>query len=71
MRLRYGHFPDVLDLQPDGTASNASVRLRPGDGGLWMDRPHENQSSCLRPCDGERRQGRRRPLPLRRNLTPN
>ena len=47
-------FPDRLDLQPDGTASSddGSVRLRPGDGGLWMDRPHENQSSRLRPCDG-------------------
>ena len=54
VRLRYGHFPDRLDLQPDGTASSddGSVRLRPGDGGLWMDRPHENQSSRLRPCDG-------------------
>ena len=47
-------FPDRLDLQADGTASSddGSVRLRPGDGGLWMDRPHENQSSRLRPCDG-------------------
>ena len=52
VRLRYGHFPDRLDMQADGTASNASVRLRPGDGGLWMDRPYENQSSRLRPCDG-------------------
>jgi D-aminopeptidase len=53
VRLRYGHFPDRLDVRPDGTASGAGVRLRPGDGGLWMDRSHENQSSCLRPCDGE------------------
>ena len=54
VRLRYGHFPDRLDLQADGTASSddGSVRLRPGDGGLWMDRPHENQSSRLRPCGG-------------------
>jgi len=54
VRLRYGHFPDMLDLRPDGTASSddGGVRLRPGDGGLWMDRPHENQSSRLLPCDG-------------------
>jgi D-aminopeptidase len=53
VRLRHGHFPDRLNGQPDGTAIGAGVRLRPGDGGLWMDRAHENQSSCLRPCDGE------------------
>jgi D-aminopeptidase len=52
-RLRYGHFPDRLHLQADGTAvgDNGSVRLRPGDGGLWMDRPFENQSSRLCPID--------------------
>ncbi len=49
--LRYGHFPDRLDLQPDGTASCPSARLRLADGGLWMDRPLENQSSRLRPCE--------------------
>ena len=49
--LRYGHFPDRLDLQPDGTASCPSARLRPADGGLWMDRPLENQSSRLQPCE--------------------
>src|SRR5690606_26571541 len=27
-------------------------RLRAGDGGLWMDRPHENQGSRLIPCEG-------------------
>jgi D-aminopeptidase len=54
VRLRYGHFPERLDMQADGTASsdNGSARLRPGDGGLWMDRPYENQSSRLRRCDG-------------------
>jgi len=51
IRLRYGHSPERLDLQADGTASNASTRLRPGDGGLWMDRRQDNQSSRLRPCD--------------------
>ena len=53
IRLRYGHFPELLDLHADGTASNDSARLRPGDGDLWMDRPLENQSSRLAPCAGE------------------
>ncbi len=52
VRLRYGHAAETLDLQADGTAGSGGTRLRPGDGGLWMDRPHENQSSRLRPCDG-------------------
>jgi D-aminopeptidase len=52
VRLRYGHFPERLDLQKDGTAGCPGVRLRPADGGLWMDRPQENQSSRLRPCEG-------------------
>ena len=54
VRLRYGHFPDSSTCRPMARASSddGGVRLRPGDGGLWMDRPHENQSSRLRPCDG-------------------
>ncbi len=52
LRLRYGHFPEQLDLHADGTASSAGVQLRPSDRGLWMDRPHENQSSLLHPRDG-------------------
>ncbi len=52
VRLRYGHHPERLDLQADGTARCASAWLQPDDGGLWMHRPHENQSSRLRPCDG-------------------
>jgi D-aminopeptidase len=53
-RLRYGHMADRLDLLPDGTARSASgnVHLRPTTDGLWMDRPHENQSSRLAPCAG-------------------
>jgi D-aminopeptidase len=51
VRLRYGHFPELLDLQADGTARCATARLRFADGGLWMDRPFENQSSRLNPCD--------------------
>ena len=52
VRLRYGSHPDRLDLQADGTAQCASARLRPDNGGLWMDRPYENQSSWLHPCEG-------------------
>jgi D-aminopeptidase len=53
VRLRYGHRAEQLDLQADGTASSRQgTVLRHGDGGLWMDRPHENQSSRLQPCDG-------------------
>jgi D-aminopeptidase len=54
LRLRYGHTAERLDLHADGTAHSASgnVHLRPSDGALWMDRPHENQTSRLRPCPG-------------------
>jgi len=52
VRLRYGHVPERLDLQADGTATCATARLRLTDGGLWMDRPNENQSSRLVPCEG-------------------
>ncbi len=54
VRLRYGHFPDRLGLLADGTASsdNGDVRLRPTDGGLWMDRSSENQTSRLLAIDG-------------------
>ncbi len=52
VHLRYGHHPDRLDLQAEGTARSAGARLRPCDGGLWMDRPNDNQSSRLRACNG-------------------
>jgi len=53
VRVRYGHPPETLDLQDDGTAGDDDTRLRPGADGLWMDRPSQNQSSLLRPCTGE------------------
>jgi D-aminopeptidase len=53
VRLRYGHSAETLDRQADGTAGSTGTRLRPGEGGLWMDRPQENQSTCLLPCRGE------------------
>jgi D-aminopeptidase len=52
VHLRYTSHPERLDVQPDGTAMCAGARLRPDDGGLWMDRPHENQSSPLSLCEG-------------------
>jgi D-aminopeptidase len=52
VRLRYGHFPDQLELQPDGSARCPSARLRYDNGALWLERPFENQSSSLVPCDG-------------------
>ena len=52
VRLRYGHSAERLELRGDGTADNGRTRLRPGPGGLWMDRPQENQSSCLHPLEG-------------------
>ena len=51
VQLRYDRASAVLDWQEDGTASNDGTRLRPGEGGLWMDRTLENQSSLLRKCD--------------------
>ncbi|MBS0559150.1 MAG: D-aminopeptidase [Proteobacteria bacterium] len=53
VRLRYGQNPDLLNITPDGGAESDNTRLRAGEDGLWMDRPSENQSSLLRPCDGE------------------
>jgi D-aminopeptidase len=52
IRLRFGHRAELLDLRADGTASDGSVQVRPTNGGIWMDRPHENQSSRLRPYTG-------------------
>jgi len=52
VRLRYSHSPEHLDLQADGTAGSGGTQLRMAGDGLWMDRPGENQSTLLRPCDG-------------------
>ena len=49
VRLRYGIVAEQLDLQPDGSASAGGTCLRPGPGGLWMDRGLDNQSSRLEP----------------------
>jgi D-aminopeptidase len=52
VRLRYGHVAETLDLQADGSAGSGGTRLRPGPGGLWMDRPQENRHSRLLPAEG-------------------
>jgi D-aminopeptidase len=52
LRLRYGHFPELLDIHADGSAGSPSVRLRPVDGGVLMQRLHENYSVRLQPCQG-------------------
>jgi D-aminopeptidase len=49
VRLRYGHFPEQLDLMRDGSAGTVDgTCLRMADDGLWMDRPTENQRSRLK-----------------------
>jgi D-aminopeptidase len=53
VRLRFGHSAELLALQPDGSAGFGATRLRAEAAGLWMDRPQENQFSCLLPCFGE------------------
>ena len=55
VRLRYALHPELLELQPDGSAGTDGSRLRPGEGGLWLDRPGENQSTLLVPRGGEPR----------------
>ena len=53
VRLRHGHSAELLELQTDGSALGpAGTRVRLGEGGLWMDRPQENQKSRLHRCDG-------------------
>jgi D-aminopeptidase len=48
IRLRYGHSAEQFDLMADGSAcSEDGARLRPTDHGLWMERPRDNQRSCL------------------------
>jgi D-aminopeptidase len=70
--VRYGHGTMTFDLNDDGTAGDDDARLRPGEGGLWLDLPHDNQSSLLRPCAGEAAQdiaGRYRCAELDADLT--
>ncbi len=47
VRLRYGQWPDILDIQADGCAAAPGVRLRPDGETLVMERPGENLSTRL------------------------
>jgi D-aminopeptidase len=50
VRLLFGHAAMPLDLRRDGSAGDDDgQRLRPGEDGLWMDRPGENVSTRLVP----------------------
>ena len=52
VRLRFGHWPEVLDLQADGSAVGpGGTRLVPEGEGLRMERQAENQSTRLRRCE--------------------
>jgi D-aminopeptidase len=51
--LRYGHFPELLNVHADGTASNDTMRLHLAGDGLWMERLSDNQNSLLRRLEGE------------------
>jgi D-aminopeptidase len=55
VRLRFGHWPEVLDLQADGSAAApAGTRIVPEGEVLRMERPAENQLTRLRRCgDGQ------------------
>ena len=48
--LRFGHTAERLAMQPDGSAGEAGTRVRGVDGGVFMDRPHENMTTRLHPC---------------------
>ena len=48
IRLRYGQSAQILTLRTEKTAAGEHTRLRAEDGGVWMDRPHDNKSFFLR-----------------------
>lgn len=53
LRLRYGHFAERLDPQPDGSGTSPTgTRLIPTQSGLRMDRPQENLFTHLLPRQG-------------------
>lgn len=53
LRLRYGHGPELLPLQADGTAASAGARLAAqADGTLRLERSGENRVALLAPCTG-------------------
>jgi D-aminopeptidase len=52
IRLRFGHSPELLDLQADGSATNGRTRLLLTPDGLRMERPGENHATRLEPRSG-------------------
>lgn len=53
VRVRYGHNPELLRLQEDGSALGShGTSLRPEPDRLRMHRPQDNHSAVLRPCNG-------------------
>lgn len=53
VRLRFGHYPELLELRAEGSAESDATRLQVVDGSLVMERVAENQSSRLLPVTGE------------------
>ncbi len=53
LRMRLGHHPERLIAQSDGGASDGDSRLQLRSDGLWLDRPKDNQRSCLTPIRAE------------------
>jgi D-aminopeptidase len=55
--LRYGHSPELLNLEPaDAARSSRGTQLTVTGGELWMDRPQENRRSRLHRLTGAPRQ---------------
>ncbi len=56
VRLRYGHSPEELDLQADGSARSAGgIALYSDGGAVRMERQQENHATTLQPCPGKGR----------------
>lgn len=53
VKLYFGSSPEILDLASADEAAAGLTRLRRTAEGVWMDRAGENQSSLLRPVEGE------------------
>ena len=49
VRVQFGHSPELLDLQADGSASGPGMRLTPDGPDLRLERAGDNLRSVLRP----------------------
>lgn len=52
VRLRFAHVPELLALNPNGSAGGTRTVLRPTADGLVLERPQENMRSLLQPRPG-------------------